>query len=234
MKLFIAVPFVMFMVSGCQTNQTQAQHEYAHYKKTTDDSKVATDSCYKALLDTDDGKIVSSQIFTTGTGSNRYELLASKEKLNDHQKDSLKIYSQGRLQCREIAISASYKVSVNEVNALLNWLAKSDAVVLALLKDEFTIGDANVALEKGLKEFRAEKLAAFALDKQRWEAMDRDEYARRQQAAAIMLPYMMQQQQIQVQQQQSFYNQQMQQIQNNRPVNTVCTNVGNQINCTTR
>ncbi len=227
-------------LAGCAGPQTQAQREFEANKKIMSEANAAANACYEALTNTDAGKIVSNQVTFAKTDSpNRYELMASKAKLNDDQKAALRTFLEGVPKCRQIYMSAINRVSATMTAATSLYNAKIDAIYIALLNGDFTIGDANVAKDKAVNDRINDFNSAWAADKQRFEAMDNAEYAQRQRAAAIMMPYLMQQQAIQAQQQQNMYNQQMLQIQRNAPVytppiNTTCTAIGNQIHCASR
>ena len=240
-KIYSAMVLLSLLVmAGCAGNQTQAQREFANTKKIMDETIAASNTCGLEISNSDNSKLVLKDIlFATPTSPNRMELMASNIKLTESQKAALKIYIADADRCRQIYISGLNRVSMNMSAAQRTYYAKIDAIYLAMLKGDFTIGDANVARNKAMNERNTDFDNAWAADKQRLETMDNNEYAQRQQAAAIMMPYLMQQQAIQSQQQQNLYNQQMQQIQRNTPVytppiNTTCTAVGNQLNCTSR
>jgi hypothetical protein len=238
--LFALAIFLLATLTGCAGPQTQAQREFEDNKRIMNEVNAGTNACYEALGNTEAGRVVSSEVTFARTDSpNRYELMASKVKLNDGQRTALRIFLEGVPKCRQIYMSGLNRVSANMAAANSVYNTKIDAIYLALLNGDFTIGDANVAKDKAFNERVNDFNSAWAIDRQRFEAMDNAEYAQRQRAAAIMMPYLMQQQAVQAQQQQNMYNQQMQQIQRNTPVytpsiNTTCTAIGNQINCTSR
>lgn len=165
--------------------------------------------------------------------------MSSKEKLNSSQREALKTFLSEVSQCRQIHTSGFSRVDVGVAAALNQYYIKIDAVYLALLSGQFTIGDANIAKEKAAQEYQNAYNAAESQYTQRIQAMYNDEYAQRQRAAAVLLPLMMQQNAINAQNQQNFYNQQMQNIRANTPVytppiQTTCQAVGNQIVCNSR
>lgn len=240
-KLLLTVIAISTLIlTGCAVNQTQAQRESENMKKIGAETQVLEKACNDEINSLDSSKVVFSQILVQRASSpNKFDLMASKDKLNEFQKSALKEFIASNEKCREIKISGLSKISVNLVAAFRTYYAKNDAIFLALLKGDFTIGDANVAKEKAYNELTIDINQASTADQQRLDAMHNNEINQRQQAAAIMLPYLMQQQAIQAQQQQNIYNQQMQQIQRNTPVyrppvNTTCTAIGNQINCTSQ
>ena len=231
---------VLILLAGCATNsnQTQAGRLADENRKLIDDAKAAGQACSSTLYQTEAGKIVINQIlYVDQTSPNKFDLMSSKAKLNQIQKDALKSFLPRVEECRQIYKVAWSKVNADFTGVFNRYDSKIDAIFLALLDDKFTIGDANRAKDKATQERVAEFSAANAQYVQRLQAMDNDEYAQRQRAAAIMLPLLMQQNAINAQNQQNFYNQQMQNIRNNTPryvppVNTTCQAIGNQINCT--
>jgi hypothetical protein len=233
---------VLILLAGCATNsnQTQAGRLADENRKLIEDARVTGNACSSALDQTEAGKIVSSQILFGGpTSPNKFELMSSKAKLNQLQKEALKTYLKGIPECRQPGATAFGRVDPAFTGVFNRYYSKLDAIYLALLDDKFTIGDANIAKDKAVQERVTEFAAADAQYVQRLQAMDNNEYAQRQRNAAILLPYMMQQNAINAQNQQNFYNQQMQNIRSNTPVymppvNTTCQAIGNQINCISR
>jgi hypothetical protein len=231
---------VLILLAGCATNinQTQAGRLDDENRKLIDDAKAAGQACSSALYQTEAGKIVINQIlYVDQTSPNKFDLMSSKAKLNQVQKDALRSFLTRVDECRQIYKLAWSKVNADFTGVINRYDSKIDAIFLALLDDKFTIGDANRAKDKATQERIAEFSAANAQYVQRLQAMDNDEYAQRQRAAAIMMPLLMQQNAINAQNQQNFYNQQMQNIRNNTPryvppFNTTCQAIGNQINCT--
>jgi hypothetical protein len=241
MKSIFAGLVLIFLV-GCATNsnQTQAGRLADENRKLLDEAGATANACADALDQTEAGRVVSNQIlFVSPTSSNKFELMSSKSKLNQLQKEALKTYLKGVPECRQPLLSAWSRVDPAFAGVSGRLYSKLDAIYLALLDDKFTIGDANIALDKAIQERGTEFSGADAQYAQRLQAMDNDEYAQRQRAAAIMMPLLMQQNAINAQNQQNFYNQQMQNIRNNTPryvppVNTTCQAIGNQINCISR
>jgi hypothetical protein len=237
----------LVLLAGCaansdqtQSNQTQAGRMADENRKLLADANATGNACAAALARTEEGKVVSDQILFGGaTSQNKFELMSSKAKLNQIQKEALRTYLKGVPECRQPLSSAWARVDPAFAGASARYYSKMDAIYLALLDGKFTIGDANRAKDKAGQEQTTELSAADAQYMQKLQAMENDEYARRQRAAAIMLPYLMQQNAINAQNQQNLYNQQMRNIRNNtpvyvQPVNTTCQAVGNQINCISR
>lgn len=238
----IFATLLLVLMAGCATNsnQTQAWRLNDSNNKLLEEARATANACSSALNQTEAGKIVINQIlFESPTSSNKFELMSSKARLNQIQKDTLKSYLTRVQECRQPRLEASSRVDPAFTSVGNRYYSKIDAIYLALLDDKFTIGDANIAKDKALQEQASEYSAANAQYVRRLQAMDNEEYAQRQRNAAILLPYMMQQNAINAQNQQNFYNQQMQNIRSNTPVymppiNTTCQAVGNQINCISR
>ncbi len=83
---------------------------------------------------------------------------------------------------------------MNMSTAQRTYYAEIDTIYLAILKDDFTIGDTNLTRNKAINESAKDLDNTWAADKQRIESMNNNEFAKRKQAAAIMMPYLMQQQ----------------------------------------
>jgi hypothetical protein len=231
---------VLILLAGCATNsnQTQAGRLDDENRKLIEAARATATACAEALDQSEAGKVVTTQIlFVSPTSSNKFELMSSKSKLNQVQKEALKTFLKSVPECRQPLLSAYSRIDPAFAGFTARFYSKMDAIYLALLDDKFTIGDANIAKDKASQERGTEFAAANAQYVQRLQAMDNDEYAQRQRAAAIMMPLLMQQNAINAQNQQNFYNQQMQNIRRStptymQPVNTTCQAIGNQINCT--
>ena len=241
MKSIFAGLFLI-LLAGCATNsnRTQAGQIADQNRKILADATVAGDACSDTLKQTEAAKIVISQIlFVNQTSPNKFELMSSKAKINQAQKEALKTFLTQASTCRQPGISASSRIDAAYVGVINRYYSKMDTIYLALLDDKFTIGDANRAKDKAIQERATEFATADAQYIQKLQAMDNDEYAQRQRTAAILLPYMMQQNAINSQNQQNLYNQQMQNIRVNtpvyiQPVTTTCQAVGNQVICNSR
>lgn len=241
MKILLS-SIALVLLAGCAStsNQTQTSRIFEENNKILNDSLADSTSCNSKLYNSSAGQIVIEQVlFLRSTSKNKYELMQSKKKLNSEQKAALQSFLQGLPECRQLRLAGLNRVDPILAIPYNNYASKIDAIILALLDGKFTIGDANIAKDKAMTEAMNETAAAENQYRQRLQAMENEEIARRQRAAAIMMPYLMQQNAINAQNQQNLYNQQMQNIRANTPVltppvTTNCQAIGNQINCVSR
>jgi len=246
MKNAICIFMLMMILTGCETipkqyepqkSQAQLENERIRFTLSNTDAsfKICQDEVKKSNLLV---KIYEEVFFENDESSNKYAMLANKNKPTNEQIELLKDSMPALTKCRQILISGHQ--STPFITSTLRQFNALDAIYIKLLKGEMTIGDAN---EERVKAEGQRKIdwanTGFELDA-RLRAMHESEMQGRRQDAAAMLPYLMQQQQMQQMQQ----NQQMlqqQQIQNSilqkpvirTPIQTQCYRNGNYVNCTT-
>lgn len=122
-------------------------------------SNESAKNCYLSKMNTPEAKIVYGQILIENqNASNRYDLLASKAKLNGAQKSALKKYLSEQSFCRQQRLSDlkgfphanTYQISYTQ----------NDQVYAGLLNGSLTIGKANEQLEA----IRAQRRASLSKD----------------------------------------------------------------------
>ncbi len=235
MKNLILMLVFTVLLSGCQTmgNKTGAQLESDRVTYLFNKSNSDTLLCHGEISKTTPYKVVYSDIFFEKDDSpNKYDLLSSNKKLTINQKESLKEYLVLQNKCRQAKLEPLNGLPHQIVSMQYN--NSMDEVYLKLFKDEITIGQANEAKVKIAMEYRMNWTKETAELNARLQESHNQEVGNAQRRAQILMPYLMQQQLIQQQQQQNNYQQQIQQINNNRTINTRCNTYGNTTNCTTR
>ena len=216
MNKLIVVLVAVLSLSGCQTpGETKGQR-----------MRALMDECVAQVTSTPDAQIVQAQIISLRSNApNLFELMASKAKLDETQKNTFKRFLADNARCRQISDSALYGSSYHATQ--IRYYGIMDAIYFKLLNDEITVGEANIAREQAVIQNKLE-IASIS------NRLNQQQEAQRQQAASMLLPYMMMQQQ----------NTYTQQLNNTRPVyvppvytppvNTNCTTFGNQVQCTSR
>lgn len=175
-------------------------------------------------------EIVDKQIyFEKDDSPNKLELMSSTAKLNDKQRIALLEVVGAAQKCRA-GILADLKSFPSLAITYENFFGDMDIVHAQLLSKKITIGDANT--QKAQITSRAKSAYATAitnLDSQYNSAISREMEARQaedRQRRALAAQYLMNQQLINQQTIQNQLNN------NNRTINTNCTRIGNQVNCT--
>lgn len=186
-----------------------------------------TTACMKRL--TEDPYILKHLSEKTGIGrpgQPTLQMLADKSRVTAEEKEALSTYSSARDQC--LASGSSYRRANMPSNVVFDLESSGQRVTLLLAKlyaGEMTYGEYNSARLENIQKLRSNLTTS---DQQNAQARAADEDRRR--AAAGMALQNMQNQQLILQQQQQ---QQQLLMQQNRPRNTNCSRLGNQLNCTT-
>jgi hypothetical protein len=221
-------------LTGCQT-MTASQSTVSLVNEKLAKGREMQEQCINQIVaeNPDDFAIVESQVAALRqTASNKVVLMANKNKISPQQKTALLNVLNANTKCRMDFLTASQGTPVFEPT--MDYYGRLDILYSKLLQGDLTIGEFNTENELVRSQARARiDQSILSYNSMMADAHYR-EVEQRQRAAAVMLPYLAQQQAIQ---QQNMYNQQMlmlQQQQNmmlNQPVNTNCTQYGNQINC---
>jgi len=234
MKNTILIFCILFTAAGCQTNKSQSQSEVDYVSVRLANANSNLNSCVNdAKRNPQVARFYEEIIYEKDDSSNKYSLIAKKDKLTDEQAEVLKQAITVLSKCREKMLSDMNGTPFQQT--IYRYYSATEAIYIKLIKKEISIGDANEEKVKALAQQRIDWNNAANDFNNRVMSIQNAENESRRQAAAIMLPYMMQQQQNQ----QLMYQQQMQNLNNNRPVltspiTTNCLTNGNQTNCTSR
>ncbi len=243
MHKILAIAVCCLSLVGCETMQQQPQKSQAQMERdriieSVKNGGISFNTCQQEVRKSELYRKVYEEIFfENDESSNKFSMLANKNKPTNEQLEMLKDAIPIITKCRTPTIEANRNTPF--ITTTLKYFNAVDAMYIKLIRGEMTIGDANEERVKATAQRRIDwENASNELDT-RLRAMHESEMQGRRQAAAAMLPYLMQQQQNQQFQQQLFYQQQMQNIISNRPVmtsptTTNCTTYGNQTNCTSR
>lgn len=227
------------LVTGCQnmggSRQTQAQITSDAIWQRMNTGAAETTKCSDQVDLTPAGQKVTNEIlFYKSDDPKRFELSASKAKINKSQKLALNEYLVGITKCRKYVLDATTGLPQHAV--LVAQYSRIDQIYVGLLSGELTIGEANKKKISSNAEFQTAMTSANNEVQQNLSNAHNQEMSQRQRNAAMLLNYMQGQQVINQNQQIINQNQQAitnQQLQNNKPLNTNCTKYGNQVNCTT-
>jgi len=224
----------MLALAGCQ-NMTAAQQQTNTMNEKIAAGQQEHQACFKRVTSQNANvhAIVTDQVtFLDSRAANKVTLMSSNKKINDTQSVALRKMIESANECRWVLLSALQGSPLFQ--PFFDYLNSIDALYGQLLNKELTIGQFNTQKI----QLQSQRMSNIESAMSRYHSAMADahnqEVEQRQRAAAIMLPYLAQQQALQ---QQNMYNQQMlmlQQQQNmmlNQPVNTNCTQFGNQINC---
>lgn len=154
------------------------------------------------------------------------EMLADKSRATNEEKEALRTYSATRSQC--ISLGAAYRRANMPANIALAFDRGSDRATIMISKlyaGDITYGEFNTGRMEIQSQIRSD-LTESDLQNAQSAAAAED---RRRAAVGASLQNM-QNQQLLLQQQQQ---QQQLMLQQNRPRNTNCQRIGNQMNCTT-
>jgi len=224
----------MLALAGCQ-NMTAAQQQTNTMNEKIAAGQQEHQACFKRVTSQNANAhaIVTDHVtFLDSRAANKVTLMSSNKKINDTQSVALRKMIESANECRWVLLSALQGSPLFQ--PFFDYLNSIDALYGQLLNKELTIGQFNTQKI----QLQSQRMSNIESAMSRYHSAMADahnqEVEQRQRAAAIMLPYLAQQQALQ---QQNMYNQQMlmlQQQQNmmlNQPVNTNCTQFGNQINC---
>lgn len=196
--------FISLLVFGCAT---QAQQRAQATQQIIDDGLEKYRICKKDMKFNPSVEYVLQEIVVEhNNSSNKYNLLASTQKLNNDMKVHFINYLDENAKCRAIFSETASKVHPSLLLPAINAWRFSDNLYGKFLASEITIGELNRQLGVASNEFDKEFSnavnnfnAALASDHYR-------EIQSMQQAATA--------------------------LQNNRPRNTNCNMTGNFLNCT--
>lgn len=232
-----------FIFSGCETMQHQAQKTQAQIERDriVENLRIAEanfKTCSDQVKNIETYKRIYEEIFyETDNSSNKFEMLANKNKPTIQQIELIKEAVPIITKCRSALLEGHRGTPF--LNVTLKYYNSVDAMLVKIIRGEITIGEANEERMKAAAQRKIDWSNAGSELDARLQAMHNSEVEGKRQAAAAMLPYLMQQQQNQQFQQQLLYQQQLQNINNNRPIFTAptttnCMTYGNQINCSSR
>lgn len=174
-------------------------------------------------------------LFAKETDANKVILMSSNAKITPAQKKALLDYIQANQKCRAIIRNelGSFPALVTVYE---NYYGDSDIMYSKLISREITIGEANRQKAQLLAKLKTEYTAATGAMNHRYNAQINQEMQAAQadaaQRRAIAAQFLMNQQNINAAQQMNNQNQLNNQLLNNKPVNTKCNRLGDQINCT--
>lgn len=227
------------LITGCQNmgqpRQTQAQITSDAISQRIGAGARESTQCIEQVNSTPSGQKVRNEVLFYNTDdSKRFELSASKAKINKSQKLALSEYASEATKCRKYALDATSGLPQHSV--LISYYSKLDQIYVGLLAGDMTIGEANKKKTVAYADFQSGINSANNEVQQNLNNAHNQEVGQRQRNAAMLLNYMQGQQVINQNQQLINQNQQAitnQQLQNTKPLNTNCTKYGNQVNCTT-
>ena len=240
----IAIIFFSALVSGCaQPNyfahqnvySTQASVESERLARLARNTNEANAACIDKAKQSQSYQVVEKTIFPEETSPNKYDLLASKAKLTDAQKKSLKDFLALLAPCRAIRMEGvkglPQAVPMEKANSAF------DLLYAKMLSGQITIGDANQQRNQIIQISKSELSAIQNNVNQNLENSHNAEMqsAQQRQAAAVQAA---QQQQIinqqQMKNQQEIWNRALPKtVPAPNQVNTNCINLGaGMVSCT--
>jgi len=161
-KLLGLLLFSTSMLVGC--NQMRPQQTYtpspaAPLPESRADiirkANQAAADCDKQNRESQNGQIVTSDILVmTDAQQNKYDLLASKARLNEKQKKALKQLLAESNRCRNMRLEANRGTAYYALYEKDN--ATKDIIYGKLLGGQMTVGDANTALKENVLKITAE------------------------------------------------------------------------------
>lgn len=154
MKLFktILLLISIVLIGGC--NQMRPQQNYSANNVRPESwvdvmhrGNEAAANCTLRVREAPSGQAVSTSILIfSDSQSNRSDLLASKNRLNQAQKNSLKQFLAESNSCRNLRLEANKNTT--NLPLIQKDYAEKDAVYQKLLANQITIGDANKSIQK--------------------------------------------------------------------------------------
>lgn len=248
-KIFLAI-ITILGISGCVQRQyvpTQSEMRKTNDVATVESAQGRFNRCQAEIVSPQQknpkllssAEIVTKQVYyDKDDSSNKLELMSSSAKINDKQKNALLDVLAANQICR-----TGLKSDLGSFPSLLvvyeNYYGEMDIVNAQLISKKITIGDANTQkAQLQAKAKTAYVAASSSLNSQYNAAINQEQQARQaeeMQRRAIASQYIMNQQAINAQQNianQQMYQNQLNQINNNRPINTNCNRMGNTVNCT--
>lgn len=228
----------------CRSSQGYATAAEEQNSQLADKMKVGFEKnrqCNKELLDSPLGQEVTKSILVMADDQpNKYDLFASKAKLNDAQRKSLKSYLLENEKCNKIMLDVAAGTPYGL--PLAKRYSERNIVFTKLLSGQMTIGEANLAREQLYIKSREEMTAVGKSIDEGFKNSHNAEVAadaesKRRLENAIRENQRAQQQQQIINQNQQIINNQIQQNRVNSaprtPITTDCTKMGNTVNCTT-
>jgi len=146
-----------FILVGCQSTKGPEQggaEGRSDRQKFVDADRVASE-CSATSFATPSGKIVSQQIiFINRDGAANDQLMTSTSRLTGPQKLALREYLAENLKCRETFFAGLDGTTYYA--AFARYFNTMDDVYVKLLTDQITIGQANAAKAKAIRDNAAE------------------------------------------------------------------------------
>lgn len=209
-------------LSGCAT---QAQMQYQQMLTQSQHAQKVYVDCQKGAQGTETWARLNSTFVLEANDTNAIRKMAIGRSATAEEKADLMEYRTKLQPCRQQALEGFGMVHPLYVSMLARWFSENDDLLLKLIKDEITVGEANRLSENKRSERIHEDMDASTQVAQQLQAAHQYELQNRAAAAAALQQWSFQQQLLQ-------QNQQMiNSLQ--RPAMTNCRFVGNQMYCTT-